>query len=78
MQCGDGKGLAEAEVPQRVGLGLGALVVDLVGGEDDRLAGLAEDPDDRLVGVIPTVASTTNSTASATETATSAWAAIRS
>ena len=34
-----------------VGLGLGALVVDLVGGQDHRLARLAQDPHDGLVGV---------------------------
>ena len=34
-----------------VGLGLGALVVDLVGGQHDRLAGLAQDLDDGLVDV---------------------------
>ncbi len=43
--------LAQAEVPQAVGLGLGALVVDLVGREDHRLAGAAQDLDDLLVGV---------------------------
>ena len=43
--------LAQPEVPQPVGLGLGALVVDLVGGEHDRLVRLAQDLDDRLVGV---------------------------
>ena len=51
VQGGDRVGLAQAEVPQAVGLGLGAHVVDLVRGEDHRLAGLAEDPDDGLVGV---------------------------
>ena len=51
MQRGDRVRLPQPEVPQAVGLGLGALVVDLVGGQHDRLAGLAQDLDDRLVGV---------------------------
>ena len=51
VQRGDRPRLAEPEVPQAVGLGLGALVVDLVGGQHDRLAGRAQDLDDRLVGV---------------------------
>ena len=51
VQGRDRPGLAEPEVPQAVGLGLGALVVDLVGGQDDRLAGGAQDADDGLVGV---------------------------
>ena len=51
VQRRDRDRLPEPEVPQPVGLGLGALVVDLVGGQDDRLAGLAQDLDDRLVDV---------------------------
>ena len=51
MQRGDRVRLAQPEVPQPVGLGLGALVVDLVGGQHDRLAGLAQDLHDGLVGV---------------------------
>ena len=51
VQGRDRHRLAEAEVPQAVGLGLGPLVVDLVGGEHDGLAGLAQDPDDGLVVV---------------------------
>ena len=43
VQGGDRERLAEPEVPQAVGLGLGALVVDLVGGQHDRLAGRAQD-----------------------------------
>ena len=42
--------LAEAEVPQRRGLGLVAGVVDLVGDEEDRLAALAQQLHDVLVG----------------------------
>ena len=51
VQRGDRERLAETEVPQRRGLGLGALVVDLVGGEHDGLAGAAQDLHDGLVGV---------------------------
>ena len=51
VQGGDRVRLAEAEVPQAVRLGLGARVVDLVGRQDDRLLGLAQDADDGLVGV---------------------------
>ena len=51
MQGRDRPGLAEAEVPQRRGVGLGALVVDLVGDQDDRLAGAAQQLDDGLVVV---------------------------
>ena len=51
VQRRDRDRLPQPEVPQAVGLGLGALVVDLVGGQDDRLAGLAQDLDDRLVDV---------------------------
>ena len=51
VQCGDRVGLAQPQVPQAVGLRLGALVVDLVGGQHDRLAGLAQDLDDGLVVV---------------------------
>ena len=43
--------LAEAEVPEAVGLRLGALVVDLVRRQDHRAAALAQHLDDRLVGV---------------------------
>ena len=48
---GDRPRLAESEVPETVGLGLHALVVDLVGGQHDRLAGGAQDLDHGLVGV---------------------------
>ena len=51
VQRGDRVRLAQPEVPQPVGLGLGALVVDLVGGEHDGLAGLAQDLHHGLVGV---------------------------
>ena len=51
MQRGDRHRLAQPEVPQPVGLGLGALVVHLVRREYDGLAGLAQDPDDGLVVV---------------------------
>ena len=51
VQRGDDVRLAEPEVPQRVRLGLGAGVVDLVGGEHDRLLRPAQDLDDGLVGV---------------------------
>ena len=44
VQRRDGHRLAQPEVPQPVGLGLGALVVDLVGGQHDGLARLAQDP----------------------------------
>ncbi len=80
VQRGDRVRLPQPEVPEAVGLGLGALVVDLVGGEHDRLASDAR----RILttassaSVIPTVASTTNSTASARLTAISAWARIAS
>lgn len=46
----DGVGLAEAEVPQRGGLGLLAGVVDLVRDEEHGLAGLAQQAHDVLVG----------------------------
>ena len=51
MQRGHRERLPQAEVPEAVGLGLGALVVDLVGGQDDGLARLAQDAYDGLVGV---------------------------
>ena len=51
VQRGDRVRLAEAERPQARGVGLGALVVDLVRGQDDRLARPAQQPDDGLVGV---------------------------
>ena len=51
VERGDAERLAQAEVPQAVGLGLGALVVDLVGGEDDGLARRPQDAYDGLVGV---------------------------
>ena len=51
VQRRDREGLAEPEVPEPGGLGLGALVVDLVGRQHDRLAGLAQDLDDCLVRV---------------------------
>ena len=43
--------LAQAQAPQRRGVGLGALVVDLVGDEHDRLAGPAQQLDAVLVVV---------------------------
>src|SRR5690625_1986793 len=43
--------LAEAEVPQRGGLGLGALIVHLVRGEHNGPTRAPQDPYDRLVGV---------------------------
>jgi hypothetical protein len=51
VQGRDGVRLAEAERPEHRGVGLRALVVDLVGDQDDRLAGPAEHLDDGLVGV---------------------------
>ncbi len=51
VQRRDRVGLPQPEVPQPEGLGLGALVVDLVGGQHDRLAGLAQHLDDGLVVV---------------------------
>ena len=51
VQRGDRPRLAEAEVPQAVGLRLGAGVVDLVGDQHDGLARRAQDLHDRLVGV---------------------------
>ena len=51
VQGGDGPGLAEPEVPEGGGVGLGALVVDLVGDEHDRLARPAQQLDDGLVVV---------------------------
>src|SRR5680860_75450 len=51
VQRGDRHRLAQTKVPQPVGLGFGAQVVHLVRREYDGLAGLAEDPDDRLVMV---------------------------
>ncbi len=48
---GHREGLAEAEAPQHRRVGLAALVVDLVGDEHDRLAGPAQQLDDRLVVV---------------------------
>ncbi len=51
VQRGDRVRLAESEVPQPSCLGLGALVVDLVGGEHDGLLGGAQDADDLLVDV---------------------------
>ncbi len=51
VQGGDRVRLPEAEVPRARRLGLGALVVDLVRGQHDRLPGLAQHLDDRLVGV---------------------------
>ena len=46
----DGVRLPEAEVPEGGGLGLVARVVDLVGDEEDRLAALAQQLHDVLVG----------------------------
>ncbi|CAM5712115.1 hypothetical protein SVIOM342S_00262 [Streptomyces violaceorubidus] len=43
--------LAEAQRPQVGGVRLAARAVDLVGAQHDGLAGLAQQPDDRLVGV---------------------------
>ena len=58
------------------GLGLDPQVVHLVGGQHDRLAGLAQHlTTASSASVMPTVASTTKSTASASVTAISAWAA---
>ena len=51
VQRRDRHRLAQPEVPQPVGLGLGALVVHLVRREYDGLAGLAQDPDHGLVVV---------------------------
>ena len=51
VQRRDGVRLPEPQVPQRRGLGLGPLVVDLVRREDHRLPGLAQHLDDRGVGV---------------------------
>ena len=51
VQRRDRDRLSQPEVPQAVRLGLGALVVDLVGGQHDRLARLAQDLDDRFVDV---------------------------
>ena len=43
--------LAQTEVPERCGVGLAALVVDLVGDEDDRLAAAPQQLHDGLVVV---------------------------
>ncbi len=51
VQRGDRVGLAEAQRPQGGGVGLAALAVDLVGAQDDGLAGPAQQLDDGLVGV---------------------------
>ena len=76
VQGADDVRLAEAERPQHRGVGLGALVVDLVGGQHDRacLVRRSTLTTASSASVAPTVASTTNSTASAAAMATSAWA----
>jgi hypothetical protein len=51
VQGRDGERLAQPEVPQARGLGLGALVVDLVRGQHDRLLSRAQQADDLLVDV---------------------------
>ena len=51
VQGRDRPRLAESEVPEGGRVGLGALVVDLVGHEDDRLAGAAQQLDHGLVVV---------------------------
>src|SRR5690606_11251439 len=51
VQGGHRVGLAEAEGPQVGGVGLAARAVHLVGAQHDRLARLAQQPDDGLVGV---------------------------
>ena len=51
VQGRDRPRLAEAQAPQRGGVGLAALVVDLVGDEHDGLAGAAQQLDDGLVVV---------------------------
>ncbi|GAA3101927.1 hypothetical protein GCM10017687_11310 [Streptomyces echinatus] len=51
VQGGDRVRLAEAEGPQVGRVRLAAQAVDLVGAQHDRLAGLAQQPYDGLVGV---------------------------
>ena len=51
MQRRDRVRLAETEIPQAGGLSLGALVIDLVGGQHDGLLGGAKDLDDLLVDI---------------------------
>ena len=51
VQRGDRPRLPQPEVPQTVRLGLGARVVDLVGGQHDRLLRRAQDLHHGLVGV---------------------------
>ncbi len=51
VQRGDGVRLPQTQRPQVGGVGLAARAVDLVGAQHDRLAGLAQQPYDGLVGV---------------------------
>ena len=79
VQRRDRPRLAETEVPERGGVRLEPLVVDLVGDEDDRLAGPAQQPDHGLVGVrrADRRRRRRRSTTSARSTATSACSATR-
>jgi hypothetical protein len=49
VQGGDRPRLAEPEIPEHRGIGLGTLVVDLVGDEHDRLARAPQQLDDGLI-----------------------------
>jgi len=51
VQSRDGPWLTQTEGPQHGRVGLDACVIDLVGHEDDRLAGLAQELDHCIVGV---------------------------